>query len=214
MKLLKVAPKKVSDDYRPRLSEAEYDLFHRELSSATSYLEFGTGGSTLLAAELGIRRIVSVDSDQAWSRRIGDRIASQRSTAAIDLIHCDVGKTGRWGTPVDRRQIASWPHYFMLPWQRFLSANESPDLIHVDGRFRVACVLYSLLNLCFRRQEPMAKTPRIMIHDFPNRPYYHKILEYVSIVAETDTLVVTCQRTDLSLPQLLNDMLLFQFDTR
>ena len=199
------------DDGRPHLFKGEDDLFREELARATSYLEFGTGGSTLRAATSGVRRIVSVDSDQTWVRKISDRIAAERSTVDIELIHCDIGRTGEWGMPTDYGQVANWPQYFVQPWGRFLTANDTPDLIFVDGRFRVACVLYSLLNLCIRRP---TKAARIMIHDFSYRPFYGRILEHASIVATANSLVVVRERPDISLPRLLNDLLSFQFDAR
>jgi len=175
-------------------------------------LEFGMGGSTLLAAESGIRRIVSVDSDQAWVRKIEERIASKRPAVDIELIHCDIGRTGEWGVPLDREQIMNWPQYCAQPWQRFLSLNETPDLIYVDGRFRVACVLYSLLNL--HRRRFFGKNARIMIHDFSDRPHYGKIMEFASTVARANTLVVVEQRPGISRSRLLQDLLSFQFDVR
>jgi hypothetical protein len=204
---------KTIDDCQPHLFEGERDLIVGEMSRATSYLEFGTGGSTLLAAECGIRRIVSVDSDQDWVRKIDERIKS-RSKVDVELIHCDIGKTGEWGYPINREKVANWPQYFVQPWHRFLSRNEAPDLIYVDGRFRVACVLYSLLNLQFQDRAPSGKSARIMIHDFLDRPHYGKITKYASVVASMNTLVVVEQKSDISQSQLLEDILSFEFDLR
>jgi hypothetical protein len=201
-----------NSDFKPHLFDGEYELLRGELTKARSYLEFGTGGSTLFAAECGIRRIVSVDSDRAWSDRIGERLASARSKINIELIHCNIGRTGDWGVPLGREEIANWPQYFVQPWQRFLDAGEIPDLIYVDGRFRVACVLYSLLNLPRRRL--FRKATRIMIHDFSERPHYSKILDYTSVVAHANTLAVLEPKASISRPEVLHDLISFQFDYR
>src|SRR5258708_6728299 len=97
-----------TEDYNPHLFEGEYELLYKEMSKATSYLEYGTGGSTLLAAECGMRLIVSVDSDATWLRKVAERIANKRTSVDIELIHCDIGPTGEWGFPLDREQITNW----------------------------------------------------------------------------------------------------------
>jgi len=202
-----------TDDQKPHLFEGECDLLRQEMAKASSYLEFGIGGSTLLAAEVGIHRIVSVDSDQAWVRKIDEKIALNRPQFDIELIHCDIGQTRDWGFPVDREHITNWPQYFIQPWQRFLSRHETPDLIYIDGRFRVACALFSLLNLHLHRSR-VVKTARILIHDFSDRPYYDKILEFASVVAVINTLVVVEPLPGVSQSRMLQDLLFFQFDTR
>ena len=203
-----------TDDYKPHLFEGESDLLRQEMAKAGSYLEFGTGGSTLLAAEAGIRRIVSVDSDQAWVGKIEEKLGVNRPRFDIELIHCDIGRTVDWGFPVDREHITNWPQYFIQPWQRFLSRHETPDLIYIDGRFRVACALYSLLNLHLHRSRLFRKAARLLIHDFSDRPYYDAVLAFASVVAAVNTLVVLEPKPRVSQSGLLQELLLFQFDAR
>jgi len=52
------------------------------------------------------------------------------------------------------------------PWQH---GSVKPDLVLIDGRFRVACFLHSLLAA-----EP--GTP-ILFDDYSNRPHYHLVEE-------------------------------------
>ncbi|MEI9805784.1 MAG: hypothetical protein WDN48_17020 [Pseudolabrys sp.] len=75
-----------NSDFKPHLFEGEYELLRGELTKARSYLEFGTGGSTLLAAKCGIRHIVSVHSDRAWVDRIDEHLTGLRSNLDIELI--------------------------------------------------------------------------------------------------------------------------------
>ena len=58
------------DDFPLRMSSAESDLFGKLLDSATTYLEWGAGGSTLAAVRSKIRQIVSVETDRAWIDRL------------------------------------------------------------------------------------------------------------------------------------------------
>lgn len=200
-----------TDVLDPHLLEGEQPLFQREVSRAKSYLEFGMGGSTLFAANRGIKRIVSVDSDSEWVSKIADSLAVFRKTSEIDLIHCDIGPTGAWGMPVNQERMANWPQYFHEPWKRFTAAHMIPDLIYVDGRFRVACTLYSILRLHLASSSSGHEKTRIMIHDFTNRPHYHKVIDYAQIVEQFNTLTVFELRESLALTDLVADLLEFQF---
>jgi len=56
--------------------------------------------------------------------------------------------------------------YVASPWRH----QVKPDLVLIDGRFRVACFLHSLLNA-----EPGT---RIIFDDYNNRPHYHLVEEF------------------------------------
>lgn len=196
----------------PHLHEGEHDLLRSEIARASSYLEFGCGGSTLLAVQSGARRIVSADSDAAWILQINEAIGPDHRDG-IELIHCDIGRTRDWGHPVDREGIERWPRYVTEPWSRFLAKGELPDLVYIDGRFRVACALFSFICLA-RRRRLFSRAPRVMIHDFSNRPEYEVVNAYASQVANAKTLVVMQVRRDANLGRMLMDLMAYQFDPR
>lgn len=66
-----------------------------------------------------------------------------------------------------------------------MESPKEPDVVLVDGRFRVACALTALLNL-----KPDAI---IMIHDFWTRPNYHVILPFVRILERSSDTAVAFQ---------------------
>ncbi len=198
---------------KPHLFDGELGLLQTEMAQADSYLEFGMGGSTLLAAA-NIGRIVSVDSDPDWVRRVKEMIPSRPGDDKISLIHCDIGAVGPWGYPINRDRSASWPRYFIEPWEKFLSNREMPDLIYVDGRFRVACILYSLFCIRGRRWSLFRKRSRIAVHDFFDRPHYQPVLKYAQVVARNNTLGVLEPRRDACNREIVRDILSFQHDVR
>jgi hypothetical protein len=51
---------------KPHMSAGETQLYASLLDVATEYLEYGCGGSTMLAAERPFLRITSIDSDANW----------------------------------------------------------------------------------------------------------------------------------------------------
>jgi len=76
---------------KAHLFEGDDGLFIAEIKRAASYLEYGTGGSTLFAAAAGISRIVSVDSDLAWTEKLRAQLPKNR----------DISLMQEWGVPTD-----------------------------------------------------------------------------------------------------------------
>lgn len=142
------------------------------------YLEFGSGGSTFLALLHSNMRITSVESDKKWLAHLSewDMIKQNLSTQRLSFFHVDIGKTGAWGVPLELNKRESFPNYSK---QIFTHRNDF-SMVFVDGRFRVACILASIIYC-------KANT-RILVHDFNNRPHYHKVVEFLDFVDTCDTL--------------------------
>jgi hypothetical protein len=162
------------------MSEAELALYGSLLKGADSVVEFGAGGSTLYALNCGVRRMVSVESDPAWISRLrsGADIIAAEKEGRLTLIHVDVGKVTRYGAPDDASMCSRWPDYPLAPWD----ACSRPDVVLVDGRFRVACIAQAVLH-CRR-------TARIAVHDFWRRPNYHEALQVLEWLSSVESLGV------------------------
>lgn len=119
--------------------DPEFDLAFRErLARSSQYLEFGTGGSTLLADRLGIPTL-AIDSDRYFAAAVRKRLSSN-SNVRIEAV--DIGLTGHWGVPVPGTPTPArakrWLQYVDRPFEVLKSY---PDFALVDGRFRRACAL-------------------------------------------------------------------------
>lgn len=69
-------------------------------SDAACILEYGSGGSTVLASEMAGKKIYSVESDQNWAEMISKYAENSELTRSIPILHyADVGPTGSWGHP-------------------------------------------------------------------------------------------------------------------
>jgi hypothetical protein len=151
----------------------EAALFRAQLVPPPAcYLEWGLGGSTAEALRAGARLAVSVEGDAAWiaAARAAPVIAAAEAQGRLRLLHADIGPTGSWGRPVDRSARPRWPGYAAAPWAVLDAALAWPDLVLVDGRFRVACCL-RVAQECLARPDRAA--PRLMLHDFhQRRPHY------------------------------------------
>ena len=175
----------------PHMPPLAQQAFENQVRTAKIYLEYGSGGSSVLASAYA-DQVVSVDSDRFFLRAVGHRVKGSR--ASFVPYYVDIGYTGPWGVPVttaiNPRRLKKWKRYPAIAWRYFDSSNTEPDLIFVDGRFRVACVLESLMHL-----GPNSET-RIMLDDYGDRPYYNVIEEFVRDLTYYDRLVCFKKRKE------------------
>jgi hypothetical protein len=162
-------------------SEACTEYFEKQLREATTYLEYGSGGSTILAAELG-KRVYSVDSDRVFITRVREALGRHVPDRAsnVSLLYANIGFTREWGQPVFRTpttaRLARWRLYSERPWASLKQAGHVPDLVLIDGRFRVRCALQSLQQLMNR---PNA---RLIVDDYVGRDWYLEIGRFGEMV--------------------------------
>lgn len=156
--------------------QAERNMFRSYLGKATHYFEFGSGGSTVSAGrEPGLQTIYSVESSTEWINKVSAEVPKAK------MLYADIGPTGPFGYPSDPSTRSKWPAYSGA-WGRRESGVQ-PDLVLVDGRFRVACILTVLL-------ESEGWNPTVIVHDFWDRPHYHEVLPFFDVVDRVETLAV------------------------
>jgi hypothetical protein len=138
-------------------------------SSAQVVLEYGSGGSTFLALQAGAQFVMSVESDKAWAEKILGSLSDSYPAERFLIHHADVGPTKAWGQPADRSGFRRYHLYSTAIWDHPLFRH--PDVVLIDGRFRVACFLTALIR-CTR---PVT----VLIDDYIDREPYHWIEELV-----------------------------------
>jgi hypothetical protein len=180
---------------QPAMTAGEVAVLRECLSKAASLVEFGCGGSTLVAAQSrSLRRIWSVESDPAWLdtlRGQPDAVAAERD-GRLTLAHADIGPVGPFGVPVDDRHRAAWPRYHEAVWND--PETLGTDLVLVDGRFRVACALQAVA-----RCSPHTV---VLFHDFWNRTPYHPVLAFTDWLGSCDSLAILRRKPSLDAAQL------------
>ncbi|WP_164461443.1 tetratricopeptide repeat protein [Alcaligenes faecalis] len=158
----------------PAMTAAEIEFFESCLDQAQHYYEFGSGGSTKLAASMGLN-VHGVESDRRWLEQLHAEVGE-----ACKVNHVDIGPTKEWGYPVDLRAADQFPNY-----SRSIHTQDLPfDLILVDGRFRVASTLESIDYVLEKGDRASA---RIFIHDFWNRAFYKPVLEFLDAEQTVET---------------------------
>jgi hypothetical protein len=145
------------------MSSAERTAFESYLRPCARYVEFGCGGSTVLSAKHVKDFVVSVDSSQDWLDKVRVAFEAESPSAKLHLELANIGPTAAWGHPDGVEHQAKWHLYHSRIWRNDLA--KQGDFYLVDGRFRVACFIQTLLN-----GNPDAL---IGFHDFEVRPEYH-----------------------------------------
>jgi hypothetical protein len=146
----------------PAFDKEGLDAFELAIKDTHTYLEFGSGGSTILASQF-VTKLVSVETDHFFAAAV--RRALPRSSAEIHILTPNIGLTREWGYPIFRRptpgRVAKWKRLPKAPWG--ILATDIPDTILIDGRMRVACALESLLHV--------TSDTRLLIDDYVGRSY-------------------------------------------
>jgi hypothetical protein len=154
----------------PHFDELATPYFRSLICDCRFYLEYGSGGSTVMVAALN-KPFLSVDTDRLFLRSLRCKIGTL--TSAQRLLYADIGLTGPWGIPFppakpSRKRLTKWKFYARAPWA-FIDRDNLPDLVLVDGRFRVAVTLTCCAHLSARSDVT------ILVEDYTDRPSYHII---------------------------------------
>jgi hypothetical protein len=143
-------------------SDALFDgddaLFKKLLAQADVYAEYGCGASTIWVANNTRSRIITVDSSERWLNEVKQACENRDS---LTLHFADVGSVGDWGTPINYDQRDKFNDYTDWIWKQSIS----PDVVLIDGRFRVCCFLTCLL---FAEEGTC-----ILFDDYTDRERYH-----------------------------------------
>jgi hypothetical protein len=182
--------------------------FLEKLGAAANYLEYGSGGSTYAAAKIGVN-FATVESDADFLDRVREKIRGDGLAKQFGQLyhHADIGPTGDWGFPLDHRnpsvdQLAKYRRYSDPPAELSRDGNSLPDLVLVDGRFRVACVLKVLRML----GDKTGWT--IVIDDYVDRPYYHVVEEFAEVERYVEGRLVALTAKKVVHPQYLEGAIL------
>lgn len=159
---------------RPELTlpEAEAAVLRDAYAAADVILEYGSGGSTVMAAELG-KHVLSVESDKAWAQMMRDWFAAHPPAGSVEILWSDIGATKEWGRPVDETKWKNFVRYPLDVWDN--PGFRHPDVVLVDGRFRMGCALAT----AFRINRPIP----LYYDDYANRERHHQIESFLGAPA-------------------------------
>lgn len=158
----------VTESAAPKLHmpRAEAEAVRTAYRTARAIVEYGTGGSTLFASAESQATLLGIESDAGWLEKLEGWLGEAGGRReGINLRHIDVGPVGAWGVPKDCSGYRNYPAYALSPWVDPVPGMGAPDLVFIDGRFRLACFAATLVNIT----APVT----VLWDDYQGRPGYH-----------------------------------------
>jgi len=151
------------------------NFFIESLKKSNFYLEYGSGSSTILASNLN-KTFISIESDKNFYNFLLNKIDNKEM-----LNFKSLGIVGDYSTPlffnIRKHFLKSKViHYVNDVLDTLSKSTKVPDLILIDGRYRVLCSLF--LHNFFINKKDM---PLIIFDDYLNRDYYHVIENFFKI---------------------------------
>jgi hypothetical protein len=162
--ILKIFKKCFFDPASKKLFDGDDALFKEYILKANTYAEYGCGASTIWVFKNTNANILSVDSSEIWIKKIKNKCGNSKR---VNLYHANVGVVGEWGTPLNYDNSHNFHHYTDWIWEQ----ESIPDIILIDGRFRVCCFLTALLRA--------KEGAYIFFDDYSNRQEYHIVEKFI-----------------------------------
>ena len=149
------------------------EMLRAAYQGAGDILEYGSGGSTVLARSMPGKRVVSVESDKAWADGMRQWFAANPPVSDVSIHYANIGDTKEWGHPVDETGFRRWPGYALSVWDS--DGFRHPDVVLIDGRFRMAC----FATVALRITRPVT----VLFDDYAGRDFYHGVEDLAKPVA-------------------------------
>ena len=186
------------------MSKREKVFFDSVINNSKFYLEFGLGGSTLRAIQQSKAQIYTVESSRTWISCMRKYLILRYfENKRLCIFPVDIGITSEWGRPVSDESRNLFAAYSSNVFKMIESCYL--DLVLIDGRFRVACTLRTILE-CYKNE-----SFKILFHDFWSRDEYHVVLEYLDIVNRIDSMGLFTIKKTVDLKSVRNNYEIYKF---
>lgn len=147
------------------LFDGDDAMFKDLVEKAEVYYEYGCGKSTEYVLRQTNSSIFAVDTSRDWVEKV-QALSIDKGAGRLSVSWVDVGPTGDWGMPLSFKYRHRFAAYAELLWRK----NIAPDVVLIDGRFRVSCFLATL------QFAPVGT--KVIFDDYIHRPHYHVAEEF------------------------------------
>lgn len=147
-----------------KLFDGNDSLFRRLIADAKVYAEYGCGASTIWVANNTDCTILSVESSEQWVDLVRTNCGARDR---LFLHFADIGRIVKRGRPANYDRFENFDGYTEWVWRQ----PYSPDLVLIDGRFRVCCFLISLFHA--------KEGTKILFDDYTHREHYHFVEKFL-----------------------------------
>lgn len=117
-----------------------------------------------------IQKVIAVESDKALSDSVYKSIIQKEK---LHMVYANLGEIDALGQPTSVEKFKNFHSYMVLPWALADKYMLTPDTILINGPFKIACFLYSLICA----QEGAV----ILFNDFFKNPSYEIVRNYCAL---------------------------------
>jgi len=194
-----IAVKRVRSCFSDELFDGDDALFQNEVKKVDVYGEYGSGKSTKWVLDNTDADVISVDTSGDWVRSV--KTANEKHSIRLNIHFSNVGDVGKWGYPLSYEQAGTFYDYTDHLWKQ----EKTPQLVLVDGRFRVCCFLTTL--------KFAEKGTKIFFDDYLDRPQYHFVEKYVRRfkACGRQCMFVVPPKTEIDMAELEKDINAFRY---
>ncbi|MBT0667868.1 hypothetical protein HT136_05745 [Novosphingobium profundi] len=192
----RISPRQLDPDY---LFDGDDTLFKRVVRGARCYGEYGCGKATGWVLAHAACPVLSVDTSGRAVARVARANAANRRRLTIAQV--DLGPLGRRRRPLGYAHRAQFAHYVDFLWHQ----PEKPEVVLIDGSFRVCCFLTALAHA--------REGSYLLFDDYVGEARYRLVEEYVPCleVCGRQGLFQVPARESLDLQRLDQDVAQFRF---
>ena len=194
-------------------TESDVSWFNKHLAEASGFVEFGAGGSTFAAAELG-KIFVSIESDADFHTLIRNAIEAkgQFNAEEMTFLQRSIGETRGWGKPYlvgapSSSRQESFRRFSDFPEDQMASLGSNP-LVLVDGRFRLACALKSIIPTLIEANG------KIIVDDYRGRKFYHDVENFAEITERSGRMICLGRAKNIDRGNLFDRIAVAELDWR
>lgn len=179
------------------LFDGEDNLFKNTIKHSDIYGEYGCGQSTVWVSKNFDINIYSVETDPFWKKKITNEIKNKK----CEIFHVDLGNVGPWGMPKNYDKSQNFHLYTDWIWRQ----TYKPNVILIDGRFRVCSFLTSLIYA--------NAGSKIIFDDYNNRQQYHYVEKYIKPVKKNkrQSLFIVPEKKNLPIEKIKKSIESFRY---
>eukprot|EP00051_Salpingoeca_urceolata_P026878 m.479111 g.479111 ORF g.479111 m.479111 type:complete len:263 (-) comp21321_c0_seq1:346-1134(-) len=174
----KLDPHQLSE-LKPMMYNDERDLVMKYLLPEHTYLEWGSGGSTVVYGARA-KEAWSIEHDGPWCEVLSEELKRRElNSVHYNCVPRAKGERG-WGGGFEEGTYTQFTEYVDKIDE--LDLKKPLDFILVDGRARTACAVKAIAY--------MSETSRLAFHDWHSAGYHTPTLEYFDIVEAVDRIAI------------------------
>ena len=143
------------------------NFFKKKIKNSNFFFEYGSGSSTIYVDKKN-KKYISIETDKSFYKSLLFKLKSKSS-----LKYFGLGIVGEFSYPVlcTKQQVKN----YIFSINKYFIKKTFPDLILIDGRFRIACCL-NLLN-----KSRFKNIFTIILDDYKKRKEYHCLNKFFEI---------------------------------